>query len=257
MAVALLVIGWVTTFSGEFHRSGERPGTFLLALVHPLADLAVIGALLPLVTTAWRRVTLPYLSLLAIGVGDALAVGQRVSGGHLGVAAQLMPVVAAVLLGVAPWRVTEGGWTRRTASSAAATIIAAAAAAAATLVVIGSGLASAPASGTALIVAGCAGVLVLTVRVVMLVIQNAGLLGIWRESSRSLRDLANRTSDIVAGLRSRGHDQVREPGGPGLRLPARRPGWPPAPRFRPSRGPRRRPGRRPARARRLPARGLR
>ena len=51
----------------------------------------MIGALLPMVTTAWRRVTLPYLSLLAIGVGDALAVGQRVSGGHLGVAAQLMP----------------------------------------------------------------------------------------------------------------------------------------------------------------------
>ncbi len=197
MAVALLVIGWVTMFSGEFHRSGERPGTFLLALVHPLADLAVIGALLPMVTTAWRRVTLPYLSLLAIGVGDALAVGQRVFGGHLGVAGQLMPVVAAVLLGMAPWRVTEGGWTRRTASSAAATIIAAAAAAAATLVVIGNGLADAPASGIALIVVGGAGVLVLTVRVLMLVIQNTGLLGTWRESSRSLRDLANRTSDIV------------------------------------------------------------
>jgi len=51
MAVALLVIGWVTMFGGEFHRSGERPGTFLLALVHPLADLAVLGALLPMVTT--------------------------------------------------------------------------------------------------------------------------------------------------------------------------------------------------------------
>ena len=60
MAVALLVIGWITLFSGEFHRSGKRPGTFLLALIHPLADLAVLGALLPMVTTAWRRVTLPY-----------------------------------------------------------------------------------------------------------------------------------------------------------------------------------------------------
>ena len=90
MAVALLVIGWVTLFSTEFHRSGERPGTFLLALIHPLADLAVLGALLPMVTTAWRRVTLPYLSLLAIAVADALAVGQRVTGGHLGVAAQLV-----------------------------------------------------------------------------------------------------------------------------------------------------------------------
>src|SRR5207244_8340742 len=51
MAVALLVIGWSTLFSAEFHRTGERPGTFLLALIHPLADLAVLGALLPMVTT--------------------------------------------------------------------------------------------------------------------------------------------------------------------------------------------------------------
>jgi len=197
MAVALLVIGWITLFSGEFHRSGERPGTFLLALIHPLVDLAVLGALLPMVTSAWRRVTLPYLSLLAVAVGDALAVSQRVSGGHLGVAAQLMPVVAALLLGLAPWRVTAASWTRRTTGSAAATVIAALAASAATLVVIGNGLAGAPASGVALIVAGGAGVLVLAARVFMLVRENGDVLGIWRESSRSLRDLANRTSDVV------------------------------------------------------------
>ena len=200
MAVALLVIGWSTLFSAEFHRSGERPGTFLLALIHPLADLAVLGALLPMVTTAWRRVALPYLSLLAVALGDALAVGQRVLGGHLGVAGQLMPVVAALLLGAAPWRMTEGfgtGWARRTSSSAAATVIAVLAACAATLVVIGNGLAGAPAAGIALVVAGGAGVLVLAARVFMLLRENLSVLGIWRESSRSLRDLANRTSDVV------------------------------------------------------------
>ncbi|MGB6583459.1 MAG: sensor domain-containing phosphodiesterase [Streptosporangiaceae bacterium] len=197
MAVALLVIGWITLFSGEFHRSGERPGTFLLALIHPLVDLAVLGALLPMVTSAWRRVTLPYLSLLAVAVGDALAVSQRVSGGHLGVAAQLMPVVAALLLGLAPWRVTAASWSRRTTGSATATVIAALAASVATLVVIGNGLAGAPASGVALVVAGGAGVLVLAARVFMLVRENGDVLGIWRESSRSLRDLANRTSDVV------------------------------------------------------------
>jgi diguanylate cyclase (GGDEF)-like protein len=198
MAVALLVIGWVTLFSTEFHRSGERPGTFLLALVHPLVDLAVLGALLPMVTTAaWRRVTLPYLALLAIAAGDALAVGQRVAGGHLGVAAQLVPVVAALLLGLAPWKVPEGSWTRRTSGSAAATVIAAAATAAATVMVIADGLAGAPASGVTLIVAGGAAVLVLAARVFMLVRENGAVLGIWRESSRSLRDLANQTSDIV------------------------------------------------------------
>jgi diguanylate cyclase (GGDEF)-like protein len=201
MAVALLVIGWVTTFSDEFHRSAERPGTFLLALVHPLADLAVLGALLPMVTAASRRVTLPFLALFVVGVGDTLAVGQRVFGGHLGVAGQLMALLAALLLGVAPWRVTPNsraaGWARRTASSTTSTVIAAAAAAAATVVVICDGLANAPASGVALEVAGGAGVLVLTVRVFMLVAQNRAVLSIWRESSRSLRDLANRTSDLV------------------------------------------------------------
>jgi diguanylate cyclase (GGDEF)-like protein/PAS domain S-box-containing protein len=200
MAVALLVIGWSALFSAEFHRSGERPGMFLLALVHPLADLAVLGALLPMVTAAWRRVMLPYLALVAVAAGDALAVGQRVLGGHLGIAAQLLPVLAAVLLGVAPWRVTEGrgsSWTRRTTSPAAATVIAVLAAGAATLVVIGNGLAGAPAAGVALVVAGGAGVLVLATRVFMLVRENLAVLGIWRESSRSLRDLARQTTDVV------------------------------------------------------------
>jgi diguanylate cyclase (GGDEF)-like protein len=197
MAVALLVIGWVTLFSAEFHRSSERPGTFLLALIHPLADLAVLGALLPMVTTAWRRVMLPYLALVAVLIGDALAVGQRALGGHPGVAAQLMGLVGALLLGAAPWRVAEPGWTRRASSSAAATIVAALTAAVATVVVIANGLAGAPASGAALLVAGGAGVLVLAVRVFMLVNQNGTILGIWRESSSSLLELASRTSDVV------------------------------------------------------------
>jgi diguanylate cyclase (GGDEF)-like protein len=200
MAVALLVIGWVTLFSSEFHHSGDRPGTFLLALIHPLADLAVLGALLPLVTTAWQRVVLPYLSLLAVAVGDALAIGGRVSGGHLGLAAQLMAVIAAVLLGLAPWRMAEvpdSRWINRPSASAGATIIAALTASVATLVVIGYGLAGVPTYGVALVIAGGAGVLVLAARVFMLVGQNGMVLRIWRESSRNLRDLANRTSDVV------------------------------------------------------------
>jgi diguanylate cyclase (GGDEF)-like protein len=198
MAVALLVIGWIVLFSSEFHRSGERPGTFLLALIHPLADLAVLGALLPMVTSAWRRVMLPYLALVAVLLGDALAVGQRALGGHPGIAAQLLGLVGALLLGAAPWRVAEPDRTHPASSSAAAaTIVAALAAAVATVVVIANGLAGAPASGAALIVAGGAGVLVLAVRVFMLVNQNGTILGIWRESSRSLRELASRTSDVV------------------------------------------------------------
>ena len=204
MAVALLVIGWVALFSGEFHRSGARPGTFLLDMIHPLADLAVLGALLPMVTAAWRRATLPYLALLAVAVSDALGVGQRVSGGHASIAAQLVAVLAALLFAAAPWseaaprlqvpaRVQLPGM----ASAGAATVVAALSACAATIAVVLNGLVGAPSSGLALIVAGGAGVLVLAARIFMLVRENGLMLAIWRESSRNLRELANRTSDVV------------------------------------------------------------
>jgi diguanylate cyclase (GGDEF)-like protein len=218
MAVALLVIGWVTLFGGEFHRSGARPGTFLLDLIHPLADLAVLGALLPLVTAAWRRATLPYLALLAVAVSDALAVGQRVSGGHAPLSAQLIAVLAAGLFAAVPW--SEAAplpiWPARfppiparfppmatrvqlpgMANAGAATVVAALAACVATVAVVTNGLVGAPSSGLALIVAGGAGVLVLAARIFMLVRENGMMLSIWRESSRNLRDLANRTSDVV------------------------------------------------------------
>ena len=103
MAVALLVIGWVVAFGSEFHRSGERPATFLLDLLHPLADLAVLGALLPVLTVAWRRVTVPYLALMALTFADSLGVGARISGGHQGILEQLAMILAACLFGVAPW----------------------------------------------------------------------------------------------------------------------------------------------------------
>src|SRR6201996_1151111 len=44
MAVALLVIGWVVSFGGEFHRLNERPQTFLLDLLAPLPGLGVTRA---------------------------------------------------------------------------------------------------------------------------------------------------------------------------------------------------------------------
>ena len=87
--------------------------------------------------------------------------------------------------------------TDRAPGSAATTVVAALTAAVATVVVIASGLAAGPASGAAVLVAGGAGVLVLAVRVVMLARENGTILGIWRESSRSLRELASRTSDVV------------------------------------------------------------
>ncbi len=223
MAVALLVIGWVLAFGAEFHHLGERPETFLVDLLHPLSDLAVLGALLPVLTAAWRRVLVPYLALLALTLADSLGVGARISGGHQGVLEQLAMVVAACLLGLAPWvesiaarfdllpariqsaaRGADGGApgllsVRRSpvTNSGAATIIAAFAVVIAAFVVIVNGLASAPASGLALVIAGGAAVLVVGVRILMLVRENGVAVRMWREASNSLRDLADRTGDMV------------------------------------------------------------
>jgi diguanylate cyclase (GGDEF)-like protein len=223
MAVALLVIGWVLVFGGEFHHLNERPGIFLQDLLHPLADLAVLGALLPVLTAAWRRVLVPYVALMALTFADCLGVGAKISGNHQGILEQLAMIAAACLLGLAPWvgsiaarldlaswvgqrqtRSADGGLAsligaRRSpiTSAGAATIIAAVTVVIAALVVIINGLASAPASGLALVIAGGAAVLVVAIRILMLVRENGIAMRMWREASNSLRDLADRTGDMV------------------------------------------------------------
>ncbi|HEY0934889.1 MAG TPA: GGDEF domain-containing protein [Trebonia sp.] len=223
MAVALLVIGWVVSFGTEFHRLGERPQTFLLDLLHPLADLAVLGALLPVLTIAWRHVAVPYVGLMALTFADSLGVGAKISGDHQGILEQLAMIGAACLFGVAPWagralarldlaswfgqhpaRSPDGGLAtllgvRRSpvTNAGAATIIASISVVIAAFVVIVNGLASAPASGLALVIAGGAAVLVVAVRILMLVHENGVAIRMWREASNSLRDLADRTGDVV------------------------------------------------------------
>ncbi|MGH3246914.1 MAG: putative bifunctional diguanylate cyclase/phosphodiesterase [Trebonia sp.] len=224
MAVALLVIGWVVAFGGEFHHLNERPGTFLQDLLHPLADLAVLGALLPVLTVAWRRVTVPFIGLMALTFADSLGVGAKISNNHPGILEQLAMIAAACLFGVAPWagmiaarvslaswvvgqrqtRSADGGLTSLAAgrrspitNAGAATIIAAVTVVIAALVVIINGLASAPASGLALVIAGGAAVLVVAVRILMLVRENGVAMRMWREASNGLRDLADRTGDLV------------------------------------------------------------
>lgn len=219
MAIALLVIGWVTLFGADYRHSGEGAGTFLLGLVHPLVDAAVLGMLLPALTAGWRRVGLPYLALLAIGVGDALGVASRLSSGHLSVSQQVTQVVAFCLLGLTPWisraRVPEMRrlprsipGSGRIIGSGRATVVSALAVGVATLVVLvrevmgnpDSALAVAVASrpaGLAVILAGGAALLVLVARVLVLIWETSTVLRVWRESSGSLRELADRSSDVV------------------------------------------------------------
>ena len=226
MAVALLVIGWVVAFGGEFHRADEHAATFLQYLLLPLADLAVLGALLPVLTVAWRRVTVPFIGLMALTFADSLGVGAKLAGNHEGILQQLALIGAACLFGLAPWvgslaarfdlaslfdgrtghqaKSADGGVAsllsvRRSpvTNAGAATIIAAITVVIAAFIVIINGLASAPASGLALVIAGGAAVLVVAIRILMLVRENGLAMRMWREASNSLRDLADRTGDMV------------------------------------------------------------
>src|SRR5438132_24923 len=72
-------------------------------LVHPLADLILLGACLPLAAVAGRRGAIPYLAVLTITVGDALAVGARAVGLPPQVGALLVQAAGLALLAWAPW----------------------------------------------------------------------------------------------------------------------------------------------------------
>lgn len=77
LGCALFIICWITVFSAAYTHSGDDPAMFAGELVHPLADLLVLGGLLPLAVAAGRRGVAPLIALLLITLSDALAVGAR------------------------------------------------------------------------------------------------------------------------------------------------------------------------------------
>ncbi len=202
LSCALFIIGWITVFSAAYTRSGDDPGVFAGELIHPLADLLVLGGLLPLAVAAGRRGVAPLLALLAITLSDALAVGARVTNGHPGTAAQLLLIAGLCLLGSAPWLdTTDAGHQEArefpAAGLHATTAIAAVAAALAALVVIGAALAGGPVARPVLAVAGGTALLALTGRIIILVHRDSVRSRLWQESGQQFRELADRTSDAV------------------------------------------------------------
>ncbi len=55
LAGSVFVISWVTLLHADFAHSGDDPRTFAVELVHPLADLVVLGGVLALAVAAGRR----------------------------------------------------------------------------------------------------------------------------------------------------------------------------------------------------------
>src|SRR5215467_9089686 len=198
LAAALLLIGWVTLFSAAYARSGTGL-SFARTLVHPLVDLLILWATLPLAQAAGRRGVAPYLALVAVTVGDALAVGARVAGTSPGIGAVAAQLVALGLLALTPWAV--GAWAAGTrwldGAREVTTAAAAAAAAVACVLVIGQVVAAGHLTGLMEILLVSTIAAVLAVRVVSLVWRVDAWSRVWQESGRQFRQLAERTSDVV------------------------------------------------------------
>src|SRR5215468_5554489 len=222
LASALFLIAWVTLFRMMFLRAGAGVPTFAAELIHPLADLILLGACLPLAAAAGRRGAIPYLAVLAITVGDALAVGARTVGLPPQVGALLVQAAGLALLACAPWaggagRVGRAGqagtrWWERLAGSSqeaetaaqpspavpgAATAAAAVAAATAALVIIGWALAGESMDRPVVAVVAGTTLLALALRALGLLRRENSAVWIWHESRQRFRELADRTTDVV------------------------------------------------------------
>ena len=222
LASALFLIAWVTLFRMVFLRAGAGVPTFAGELVHPLADLILLGACLPLAAVAGRRGAIPYLAVLTITVGDALAVGARAVGLPPQVGALLVQAAGLALLAWAPWaggageagRAGQAGtrWRdrlargSRNAGTAArpspavpgvATAAAAAAAGAAALIIIGWALAGESVDRPVVAVVAGTTLLALALRALGLLRRENSAVWIWHESRQRFRELADRTTDVV------------------------------------------------------------
>jgi diguanylate cyclase (GGDEF)-like protein/PAS domain S-box-containing protein len=204
LATSLFVIGWVALFGSEYRRTDESAGAFALQAIHPIADVIALGALLALAVRARRLGLAPYLALLAVTVGDSLAVGARITGMRPGVWALLVQLAGFCLLAAASLAGAGRAETARGKPGRpgpdglpTATLVAAMAAALAAAMAIGWALGGGSVTEPAVVV--CAGVaaLALVARITDLLRRERVAAAVSQESEYRFHELAERTSDVV------------------------------------------------------------
>jgi diguanylate cyclase (GGDEF)-like protein/PAS domain S-box-containing protein len=200
LVAALFVMGWAAFYGNAYHRADVSAGAFALDLIHPVADLLMLGAILVYVGAAWRRALLPWLALLAVTAGDSLAVSARIAGLHPGAWAQLAQLAGLGILAALPLASVRAWPSRPRTGQAwpgASTGTAAIAAAAAAITIIAWALGGGSVTEPAVVVAGGFAVLVLVARIVGVAWRERAAFMIWQESGRGFLELAERTSDVV------------------------------------------------------------
>ena len=212
LAAALFVIGWVTLFGSIYQESGERAGTFALALAHPLADLAVLGMVLPSAVIAGKPGLAPFLAVAAVAVSDALAVEAKIDAASPGLWAQLLLLSAFGLLAAVPLinsRLARPpphrpmaaarplGRHRQAGDAGMTALVATLAAATAAVVIISWALAGGSAIEPAVALAGGLAVLALAARTTGLIVREKAVIVTQLQAGRHFRELSERITDMV------------------------------------------------------------
>ncbi len=211
LVVSLFAICLVVLFAPDYQTSGSGASAFALDLIRPVADLAALGLVLPLVPRGPRLTALPVLALVAVTAGDSLAVAGRAAdldpglGSHLALVAALGLLAASLAVKPASG---PGAWPAR-ARLAAPVCAAAAAVVIAAYAVSGHLLAVPAVAVTAALV-----VILLAIRLAMSARQAFTVTASAQASGGVFQALADSTSDTVLICDSSGKiDYISHGGG--------------------------------------------
>jgi diguanylate cyclase (GGDEF)-like protein/PAS domain S-box-containing protein len=198
LALALFAFGWIAVLRAAYGATDVGPGFFAVDLIHPVADLVVLGGTLWLAVRAGRAGLTLYAALIAGAIGDFLAVQARASGMHPGAWPQVAWLAAICLvgaIGVLPAASAQTEPTR--AQLPLPTVVAIAAAGVSGLVTFIFALVTWGHSGSLPVVV--AGLLILAVvaRLAGLIRQTAVASALVEEVGSQFHQLADRTSDMV------------------------------------------------------------
>jgi len=200
MSLGLFGIAWIAVLRSAYGATAVGAGSFAVDLIHPLADLLVLGITLPVALRAGRVALAPYLALAALTVGDLAAVQARAAGAHAGGWPQAAWLLALCLLGaagLAPELAGAAAAARSPKMATVSTIIGLATAALAGLVTLIFAVVTWGNSGPAPLIVCCVLSLALAVRGAGLL---RGVMSLRRQAAASgskFGQLADRTSDVV------------------------------------------------------------
>ena len=198
LALALFAFGWIAVLRAAYEATDVGPGFFAVDLIHPVADLVVLGATLWLAVRAGRAGLTVYSALIAGAIGDFLAVQARASGMPPGAWPQVAWLAAICLLGAIGVLPAARAETDRTRTQVPLpTVVAIAAAGVSGLVTFIFALVTWGHSGSLPLVVGGLLILAVVARLAGLIRQTVVASALVEEVGSQFHQLADRTSDMV------------------------------------------------------------